>query len=284
VRAATGHIIGIPSNEETTGLKTRLLTNPAGVRWMCLILAGCDWIATATHRSRGYNARCVSKSSDRFAGEAAVFVSVVSIEFRELVALRPALDEVCRRGRWYVQPAARLLAVALSAAALAGCVHDAQGVSASSNTASTGKVRTASIEYLRSAGSAAGSAHAKNIATDRIATGSVTGDSLAHPLRSRTKRLIPRPGGALLEKQPEPACDFKSELPDGDDPVITILDYERQCYRHAEIIVRGRLDRLQSSTGETVKAADRQRPGARHHKMLSDRSRSRMSRSHLGAR
>jgi hypothetical protein len=192
-----------------------------------------------------------------------------SVEFSEFGALRRALEEVCPRGRWHVRQAARLLAVALSAAALAGCVHDAQGVAASSNTvssasavgtASTGKVRTASIEYLRSAGSA----RAESIASDRVATiGSVTADSPAHSLRSGTKPLIPLPGAALLEKQPQPACDFKSELPDGDDPVITILDYERQCYRHAEIIVRSRLDRLQSSTEETVKAVDKQRLGVR---------------------
>jgi hypothetical protein len=30
------------------------------------------------------------------------------------------------------------------------------------------------------------------------------------------------------------------------------LDYERQCYRHAELIVRDRLERLQGAVGETI--------------------------------
>jgi hypothetical protein len=33
------------------------------------------------------------------------------------------------------------------------------------------------------------------------------------------------------------------------------LDYERQCYRHAETIVRRRLQLLQASVGEMLKAA-----------------------------
>ena len=35
------------------------------------------------------------------------------------------------------------------------------------------------------------------------------------------------------------------------------LDYERQCYRHAEMIARGRLDRLQDSVAKTIRAVKR---------------------------
>ena len=35
------------------------------------------------------------------------------------------------------------------------------------------------------------------------------------------------------------------------------LDYERQCYQHAEMISRDRLRLLQAATGEMVKAARR---------------------------
>ena len=49
----------------------------------------------------------------------------------------------------------------------------------------------------------------------------------------------------LLAPQPEPDCAFKT-----DDPNATErqqLDYERQCYRHAEMIVRNRLQMLQDA-------------------------------------
>ena len=35
------------------------------------------------------------------------------------------------------------------------------------------------------------------------------------------------------------------------------LDYERQCFQHAEMILRERLQRLQAATAETIKAAKR---------------------------
>ena len=34
------------------------------------------------------------------------------------------------------------------------------------------------------------------------------------------------------------------------------LDYERQCYQHAEMILRNRLRHLQAAVGKTIKAAD----------------------------
>jgi hypothetical protein len=40
------------------------------------------------------------------------------------------------------------------------------------------------------------------------------------------------------------------------------LDYERQCYRHAEMILRDRLLGLQASVGETIKAVNRRRATA----------------------
>ena len=52
----------------------------------------------------------------------------------------------------------------------------------------------------------------------------------------------------LLAPQPEPNCAFKT-----DDPNVTErqqLDYERQCYRHAEMIVRNRLQMLQDAIKE----------------------------------
>jgi len=48
---------------------------------------------------------------------------------------------------------------------------------------------------------------------------------------------------ALLAPQPEPDCEFKTTGTDADERQK--LDYERQCYRHAEMIVRSRLKLLQ---------------------------------------
>jgi hypothetical protein len=58
----------------------------------------------------------------------------------------------------------------------------------------------------------------------------------------------------LLTSQPGPDCAFKSS---GDsetkDTMLMKLDYERQCYRQAEMIVRNRLQRLQGAVDETIK-------------------------------
>jgi hypothetical protein len=69
--------------------------------------------------------------------------------------------------------------------------------------------------------------------------------------RSRASASIPLPTRAQLHPQPEPDCDFKA-TPGTDERQK--LDYERQCYRQAEGIVRNRLQRLQDSVEQTVKA------------------------------
>ena len=63
------------------------------------------------------------------------------------------------------------------------------------------------------------------------------------------------------QPQPRPT---PTEADRGADAALRIkLDYERQCYQHAEMILRDRLRRLQAAVGETIKAADRsERPGA----------------------
>ena len=84
--------------------------------------------------------------------------------------------------------------------------------------------------------------------------------------RSRTR--IPLPDRALLTAQPEPDCEVKPTAPDAaksaepSDPNADLalrikLDYERECYRKAEMRVRDRLKRLQASTAETIKAVNR---------------------------
>ena len=61
---------------------------------------------------------------------------------------------------------------------------------------------------------------------------------------------IPLPAAELLICQPQPSC----EIADSSVDERQKLDYERQCYRHAEMIVRARLELLQSSIDKTISA------------------------------
>src|SRR6516162_5157585 len=61
---------------------------------------------------------------------------------------------------------------------------------------------------------------------------------------------IPLPPAALLVRQPEPGCEATD--PSADERQK--LDFERQCYRHAEMIVRARLELLQGSVDRTISA------------------------------
>jgi hypothetical protein len=76
---------------------------------------------------------------------------------------------------------------------------------------------------------------------------------------------IPLPRRTLLAPPPEFNCTFKdsSDAADGapkPTPAEAIaavrmkLDYERQCYRQNEIILRNGLEQLQAAVGETIKA------------------------------
>jgi hypothetical protein len=69
----------------------------------------------------------------------------------------------------------------------------------------------------------------------------------ARQVETISKSAIPEPDAALLRRQPEPACEFRGPFSDPVTPEQTRqkLDYEQQCYRGWEAIVRARLDRLQ---------------------------------------
>jgi hypothetical protein len=95
-------------------------------------------------------------------------------------------------------------------------------------------------------GAIAGCDHSKRdlkLSHTGVATGSVS------------RAAIPLPGRGLLQAQPEPQCTFESAEPKPDERQK--LDYERQCYRHAEMIARARLDLLQGSVAKTIKAVKR---------------------------
>ena len=93
---------------------------------------------------------------------------------------------------------------------------------------------------------------------------------------SEHARRISRERLALLKQQPTPKCEYRTAsldesgkrpsdgLPpssaassDPDAAVRMKLDYERQCYRHAEMIARRRLASLQAAVQDTAKGVDR---------------------------
>ena len=66
------------------------------------------------------------------------------------------------------------------------------------------------------------------------------------------KAKVPLPSLSLLAPQPEPNCEFPTTDSSADERQR--LDYERQCYRHAEMIARARLRLLQRSVARTIRA------------------------------
>jgi hypothetical protein len=70
---------------------------------------------------------------------------------------------------------------------------------------------------------------------------------------------IPLPEPTLLQRQPEPDCAFRGPVsqPITAEETRQKLDYEQQCYRAAERIVRARLEELQDAVQKTIKAARR---------------------------
>jgi hypothetical protein len=68
------------------------------------------------------------------------------------------------------------------------------------------------------------------------------------------KTAIPLPEPELLRPQPQPDCEFVPGGAGTDERQK--LDYQQQCYRHAEIIARERLKRLQDALEKTLKRRD----------------------------
>jgi hypothetical protein len=112
-----------------------------------------------------------------------------------------------------------LLFMILSTATLEGCDHFQQGAA----------VRSASV----SPKNAKAVCKSKAVSKQEAAT------------RPRAASGFPLPVRELLAAPAAPDCEFHGSDPNADERQK--LDYERQCYRHAEIIARDRLARLQSS-------------------------------------
>ena len=77
----------------------------------------------------------------------------------------------------------------------------------------------------------------------------------ARPTAGDPKRMastvVPEPASAAMVR-PNPDADKNAEL-----ALRVKLEYERECYRQAEIRVRDRLRQLQSSVSETIKSVNR---------------------------
>jgi hypothetical protein len=87
----------------------------------------------------------------------------------------------------------------------------------------------------------------------------------------RARASIPLPAQALLASPPEFECEKTTPTGAQTDPDAALrakLDHERQCYRHAEMILRDRLLGLQASVGETIKAVNRGEPAAARQPMV----------------
>jgi len=63
-------------------------------------------------------------------------------------------------------------------------------------------------------------------------------------IKKASERQMPLPDRSLLNPLPEPDCTFRGPLsnPVTAEEMRMKLDYEQQCYRHAEAIVRTRLE------------------------------------------
>ena len=87
---------------------------------------------------------------------------------------------------------------------------------------------------------------------------------------------MPEPKAALLTRLPPPNCEYRTAsldpakgqsdgqpaTADADQALRAKLDYERQCYRHAELIARGRLESLQDAVRGSTKVAAKRSEGA----------------------
>jgi hypothetical protein len=169
-----------------------------------------------------------------------------------VVTLRPGTDRqaVCQR-RTGVQLAACALAVGFCAVTLAGCErgwHSSTGSGSAKAYAVSSAAKPKPYAVSSSAKGYAVSSTANAYAVSSTANGSVA-------MSPGSRSPIPLPDPALLSHQSEPDCEFKTTESKTDERMK--LDYERQCYRHAEMIVRNRLELLQSSVDKTIKAVKR---------------------------
>jgi len=155
----------------------------------------------------------------------------VDVALNKLNAGRQALIPAYFRRRKHAQLSACVLVVAFYAVTLAGCDRPGRGSMGSSSANTHISTRSANTHI------------STRSANTHIST------------RVGSRTPIPLPGRTLLTPQPEPDCEIKTTEPETDD--LTKREYEAYCYRHAEMIVRDRLELLQSSVDKTINAVKR---------------------------
>ena len=71
-----------------------------------------------------------------------------------------------------------------------------------------------------------------------------------------SQRSIALPEPELLVHQAAPDCEFKSAVQTDNDLALRIikLDYEQQCYRQSESILRARMERLQDAVSKAIQS------------------------------
>ena len=84
-------------------------------------------------------------------------------------------------------------------------------------------------------------------------------DSVDKIISAFKRSPITLPAAPLLSPQPEPSYELGTTGSNANERQK--LDYERQCYRHAEMIVRSRLRLLKDSVDKTIGAFKRSEGG-----------------------
>ncbi len=144
------------------------------------------------------------------------------------------------------------MSLLVAALGLAGCAHTNSDMAASGTATHARRVHASKVHAAHAPKTHAAKFRANRHAAD--ASSDVT--STVRPSKLLLAGAIPLPDEALLKRQPPPDCELRTQ-PAGGTPIevkLATYDYERQCYRQVEGIVRGRLDSLQDAVGETIKA------------------------------
>jgi hypothetical protein len=165
------------------------------------------------------------------------------------VPSEPAQTNLEGAYRDYAMPAgsclykvARVLAAVIYAVALVGC----SGTTSSKMISQTASSRKSAEPKPRTPIAQQSTARRRTI-SETTNTEKFT--------EAKSRAAIPLPAAPLLSPQAEPSCEFQAKDSNADERQK--LDYERQCYRHSEMIVRNRLQLLQDSVDKTISAVKR---------------------------
>ena len=147
---------------------------------------------------------------------------------------------------------ARMLVVVISALALAACCNISRTRMISGTVYSKKFAQPSGPKVSREQGAMRTRVISQTAPTERFIEPKPGAERNPSAERNSSEP-IPLPEASLLSPQSEPSCEASGT----DTNERQKLDYERQCYRHAEMIVRSRLQLLQDSVGRTISAVKR---------------------------